>query len=207
MAYEPLADPKVYVRTNRLSALTRYDMCFRITSIAIGSFGCLAACALVAHPGREPFSGVWLLLAAFLAFCVQLLAALLTLTVPVLRCHRRLSGVLVCAWLTIIACCQTLIPLRARVLISEPWLRPEVKRLLHQPSPRVHSSAFGLFRFIGGWQRNGVAYLSTGPYGMFGGAGLAYAPAGFGAGASLTKPVYSYDHLYGPWWRYSFVDD
>ena len=179
-------------------------MWFRLPSIAISSAGWLALLAYSAHPGRSLFAGLPLLATAIVASCLQLLFTLLALLVPRLRVRRRVSALILAAWLPVLGVSRTLIPLRARVLLSEPWLRSNASRLLELSRPTTEPHLVGFFRFENAEVRARVGYFSTGSFGLFGEAGIAYAPDGLPPGQDREDPWY--DHLYGPWWRYSFVD-
>jgi len=167
--------------------------------------GCGAILILGSHPGRDLFDG-WFFLATF-AVCavIQIGATLIIALVPKWRSDVRAALVMLVVFITAALVSRTLWPLRGRVLLSEPWLRRHAALVLASRSPSRKEVRVGLFRIYWEGNRDGAAYLSTGSYGMFGQAGLVFAPNP--AHLNSQRAAVTHERLYGPWWRYSVVGD
>jgi hypothetical protein len=169
---------------------------------------CVAGSAAIlifgSHPGRNLFDGWWM----FATFAVCGVIVVGDLIVALFRAdkgHRRRACTLLLVMATAGVIAATLLPLSVRVLMSDYWLRPYARQLSLRQGRTDGPRNLGLFRFEGCGSHGNVVVLSTGTFGIFGSAGIAYI---HGSPRSVPKDrAVFYDHLYGPWWRYRVAED
>ena len=184
------------------------------TRVGISAAVLLAASSVVAgaaeligssHPGRPLFDDTVFLLTAAVAWLVFAAGAGIVLA------GRRVTAIrpYVMFLLTLnagiaLASAATLMPLRVRVALSEPWLRPYADSLIRQHARTHKQTRIALFEFTTSGSSGEVAFLSTGTYGVFAEAGLLYMPRN---ATNDLPPGVRIEHLYGPWWRFSTPED
>ena len=132
---------------------------------------------------------------------ILLVCGVLTLARPGLRSHRRTVGAMLALVLVCGLLAATLWPLRVRVLLSEPWLRPHARALLARTEiPRYRASTIGLFRVEATARRGETAFFLTGEHELFALAGIVFAPSRPAPEAGAAE------HLFGPWYRSRALD-
>ncbi len=172
-------------------------------SLASCVLGCGALLLLGSSPGLSLSQGFSALICSFLAFAVCGIA----LVVAALRRRTHLARVRLIAFhvAALLLCAilaRTTLLLSARVLASEPWLRPTAQALLRSSRPGLSEPhLIGLF-VARASAVNGSVMFDTGLYGFWNTAGIVFAPTD-------PPPLHTreYSHLYGPWWRYRSHDD
>ena len=147
-------------------------------------------------------------LAAFVAFlALMTVVCLVSYRRPdpgMIRSRKRYVFVCAAVFAAAVYLSTTFLPLRVRVLLSEPFIRPRVSALSRAAKPlRLDPWRAGLFSFEGGSSKPGLVELSLGSCGLFCDAALAYSPSGRPSDQSGLVS----DHLYGPWWHLTFGPD
>jgi hypothetical protein len=95
---------------------------------------------------------------------------------------------------------RTYWPLRARLLVSDPFIRPIAHAALQAPQSDHSEYRAGLFGFGLNSRPPDAALLVTGDCGFFSfdTCGFVYSPDG----QPVAQPREELQHLYGPWWHY-----
>lgn len=183
-----------------------WDDDYAVKSVAIASAAVAALTELLwsSHPGRlfsEDLMFFGVTVVEWLVFLGAAAAHLWSRREK--RSLRLVLGVLACSVGVAALCVWTLVPLRARVLLSEPWLRPAavaaVRRVRIGRPTANQGERIALFSFERSIAFGKTVFLSTGPSGWFSQAGILYTENP----AELAPLHVAIEHLYGPWWRYT----